>query len=106
MAHHSPTLLDFIPLIVIIAVLALGFFYLRNTYSGPNGKVIVRCQSGHLFTTTWIPFISFKAIRLGLIRFQRGPVGNHWTLVTPVRESELTDEERLTASQYSDGNIP
>lgn len=70
----------------------------------PN--VIVRCRDGHLFMTIWIPFVSLKAIRLGWMRFQRCPVGNHWTLVVPVKKSELTDEERWVAAQSRDSRIP
>jgi hypothetical protein len=69
-------------------------------------EVIVRCRRGHLFTTIWIPGVSFKALRLGWWRFQRCPVGNHWTLVRPVKESELTEEERRLAAEHRDVRIP
>src|SRR5665213_1734793 len=55
-----------------------------------GGNVVVRCRRGHLFTTIWFPLASFKAIRLGWTRFQRCPVGKHWSLVTPVKDSDLT----------------
>jgi hypothetical protein len=77
---------------------------LRGVHGGRN--VIVRCHAGHLFTTIWIPNISFKAVRLGAWRIQRCPVGRHWTLVTPVRPSELTDEERRLASERLDSRVP
>lgn len=67
-----------------------------------GGKLVVRCREGHLFTTFWIPGVSFKALRLGWWRFQRCPVGRHWSLVTPVRESELTEDERALARSRSD----
>jgi hypothetical protein len=70
------------------------------------GKVVVRCRDGHLFTTIWIPGGSFKAIRLGFIRLQYCPVGDHWTFVTPVPDSDLTDRERMLADLYHDGPIP
>jgi hypothetical protein len=54
----------------------------------------------------WVPGGSFKAIRLGFIRFQHCPVGNHWALVTPVRESDLSEEERIMADRYHDTPIP
>jgi len=66
----------------------------------------VRCRDGHLFTTIWVPGVSFKAIRLGWTRLQRCPVGKHWTLVTPVRDSDLTDEERRMAEERRDVRIP
>ena len=71
-----------------------------------GGKLIVRCRRGHLFTTWWIPGVSFKAMRLGWWRFQRCPVGGHWSLVTPVRPSELTEAERDEARSRSDIPIP
>jgi hypothetical protein len=37
---------------------------------------------------------------------QRCPVGGHWGLVTPVRLSELSDEERRSARRSHDVRIP
>jgi hypothetical protein len=71
-----------------------------------GGDVVVRCRQGHLFTTIWIPGVSLKAVRLGWVRLQRCPVGKHWTLVTPVKSSNLTDEERQAARQNHDVRIP
>ncbi len=47
-----------------------------------------------------------KSVRLGWWRFQRCPVGKHWSLVTPVKQSELTEEEKRTASENKDIRIP
>jgi hypothetical protein len=69
-------------------------------------RTVVRCRDGHLFTTLWIPGGSLKAVRLGWYRLQRCPVGRHWSLVTPVDMSELTDDERRTAEQHRDVRIP
>jgi hypothetical protein len=33
-------------------------------------------------------------------------VGHHWTLVTPVTEAELSDEELRVASERHDVRIP
>jgi hypothetical protein len=30
-----------------------------------GGKVVVRCRSGHVYTTIWIPGASVKSLRLG-----------------------------------------
>jgi hypothetical protein len=70
------------------------------------GTVIVRCRAGHLFTTIWIPGASLKSVRLGWWRFQRCPVGRHWTLVTPVRDSDLPEAERTAARQVRDARVP
>jgi hypothetical protein len=71
-----------------------------------GANLVVRCRAGHLFTTIWIPGVSIKALRLGWARFQRCPVGHHWTLVKPVRASELTEEERQFAELHRDVRIP
>ena len=71
-----------------------------------GGRLVVRCRRGHLFTTLWIPGVSIKAARLGWWRFQRCPVGHHWSLVTPVRESELSDDERQAARKRRDLPLP
>jgi hypothetical protein len=71
---------------------------------GPN--TVVRCRRGHLSTTIWIPGVKLKGLDLGIARLQRCPVGNHWSLVTPVRESDLSDEERARARRHRDVRIP
>ena len=76
----------------------------RGYKLGPN--TIVRCRAGHLFTTVWIPGVKLKALDLGFARIQRCPVGHHWTLVKPVREADLTDEEREFAAAHHDIWIP
>jgi hypothetical protein len=71
-----------------------------------GGTVVVRCRSGHVYTTIWIPGISVKSLRLAWWRLQRCPVGRHWSLVTPAQESQLTDDERRLARQHRDIRIP
>jgi hypothetical protein len=71
-----------------------------------GGKLIVRCRRGHLFTTIWIPGASLKAIRLGRWRVQYCPVGRDWSIVVPVRESELTDDEKRLARDRHDVRLP
>ncbi len=73
---------------------------------GIGGKVVVRCRDGHLFSTIWIPGASVKSLRLGWWRIQRCPVGKHWTIVTPVRKSKLTEAQALTASEHRDIRLP
>ena len=69
-------------------------------------RTVVRCRSGHLFTTLWIPGASVKSLRFGWWRLQRCPVGRHWSLVTPVRVSELSDDERRAAAEHRDAPVP
>jgi hypothetical protein len=73
---------------------------------GFGGNVVVRCRQGHLFTTIWIPGASVKALRLGWWRFQRCPVGKHWSIVTPVRRSELSRREQRSARAHHDARVP
>jgi hypothetical protein len=90
----------------IIGLHVAGTVVARRRGYPLGGNVVVRCRAGHLFTTIWIPGASFKALRLGPARFQRCPVGPHWSLVTPVKTANLTDEERETAAARRDIRIP
>jgi hypothetical protein len=94
------------PRLIIIAAILLEVagIWLRTGRVG--GNVVVRCRKGHLFTTIWIPAASVKSLRLGWWRFQRCPVGKHWSLVTPIRDSELTEEEKRAASEHNDIRLP
>ncbi len=69
-------------------------------------STVVRCRRGHLFTTLWIPGASLKSVRLGIWRLQRCPVGGHWSLVTPVKMSTLSEVERVEAAEHRDVRIP
>jgi hypothetical protein len=90
---------------VVLAYVAATIVARRRGYP-MGGNVVVRCRHGHLFSTIWVPGASLKSIRLGWWRIQRCPVGNHWTIVTPVRESELTEAERRLAHETRDMRIP
>src|SRR5581483_1774674 len=94
--------------LIAAGVAAVGIeaaaLWLRTSQWG--GAVIVRCRRGHLFTTIWIPGASVKAVRLLDRRFQRCPVGGHWSLVTPVRESDLTEDEVRQAREHTDVRLP
>ena len=74
--------------------IAAGTIVMRRRGYGVGGNTRRRCHGGHLFTTIWIPAASLKSLRFGWWRFQRCPVGRHWTLVHPVREADLTEDER------------
>ena len=100
---------------VLVYVLALVIFamvaFRAATMSRQRGyrygrDVVVRCRDGHLFTTTWIPMVSFKAIRLGLVRYQYCPVGDHATSVRLMRDGDLTPAERIEASRHHDSGVP
>jgi len=94
------------PLVVILVVIAGGTLMARLLGYKVGGNVVVRCRQGHLFTTIWIPGVKLKGLDLGVARLQRCPVGRHWSLVTPVRASALTDEERRRAEAHHDVWIP
>lgn len=81
---------------VVLGLVVVGVNVLvrRMGYSIP-GRTVVRCSQGHLFRTTWIAGGSLKAVRLGpLTRYQRCPVGHHWAVVHPVKDQDLSDEDR------------
>jgi hypothetical protein len=86
-------------LVVAIVVVVENALVRRRGYSIP-GRTVVRCGSGHLFVTSWIEGGSLRAVRLGpTTRYQRCPVGRHWAIVHPVRDEELTDDERSSLGQ-------
>jgi len=87
---------------VIVAVLAGSTFVARRHGYKVGGRVIVRCRKGHLFTTIWLPGVSLKAVRLSWMRWQRCPVGHHWSLVVPVKDDSLSEQERRTAAEQHD----
>ncbi len=88
-------------LAVVVAVLLLA-----GARSGDRFERIARCRAGHLFMSSVVPGASLKAVRLGRVRFQRCPVGNHWTLVGWVDPSTLTPEEISRAHERHDVRIP
>jgi hypothetical protein len=105
--------------LALAALVAAGGTLLARTFGyrlGPN--TVVRCRRGHLSTTSWIPGVKLKGLDLGLARLQRCPVsdgqnengngrsGGHWSLVTPVRPRDLTDDERRQARAHHDVPIP
>ncbi|HTT29352.1 MAG TPA: hypothetical protein VMG37_13145 [Solirubrobacteraceae bacterium] len=73
---------------------------------GVGGNVIVRCHEGHLFTTIWVPGASVKSLRLGPRRVQWCPVGHHLSLVTLVRESDLSARQLRAARGHKDVRVP
>jgi hypothetical protein len=95
-----------IVLVAAVVLLIVQLAVARRAGYKIGGTTVVRCSKGHIFTTTWVPGVSFKAVRLGLIRFQYCPVGHHWALVTPVNEADLTDEEKRLAAETRDTRIP
>jgi len=80
---------------IVLVIVCVRFLTSRRSgYAGDTMHRVVRCSAGHLFTTTWIPGASLTAIRLGAVRYQRCPVGRHWAIVRPVKDEDLTDDER------------
>ena len=92
--------------LLVVGALAAATLVARRLGYGIGGKTVVRCRKGHLFTTIWIPGVKLKALDLGIARVQRCPVGHHWSLVTPVRDADLTDEERELARTRRDVPLP
>jgi hypothetical protein len=103
----STVLVTIIIIGVVVIALAVGTAVARRRgYSGIGGDTVVRCSKGHLFTTIWLPGVSLKSVRLGMSRYQHCPVGHHWAVVTPVKDSELTDDDRRLAAGQHDVRIP
>lgn len=97
------------PLKAIIAVIAVvGGGTLAGRLAGYKfgGNVVVRCRKGHLYTTIWIPGVKMKGLDFGFARFQHCPVGHHWSLTVPVKESTLSDDEKAEAASHKDVRLP
>jgi hypothetical protein len=94
------------PVALVIAFLVGATVVARRRGYNLGGNLVVRCRQGHLFTTIWIPGVKLKALDIGLARLQRCPVGKHWSLVVPVRDQDLTEEERSFAREHHDLPIP
>ena len=94
------------PVLIIVGLIAGATLIGRRLgYNfGPN--TVVRCRKGHLFTTVWIPGVKLKELDLIVARVQRCPVGQHWSLVVPVRNASLTDNEREFALEHHDIRVP
>jgi hypothetical protein len=91
---------------LIVGLIVAATLIARRPGYKLGGNVVVRCRAGHLFTTLWIPGVKLKALDLGVARLQRCPVGRHWSLVVPVRDADLTDEQRRFAAEHHDIRIP
>ena len=98
------------PILIVVvaagAIVALTVAGRRRGYSGMGRDTVVRCRAGHLFTTIWIPGVSLKAVRMAGRRYQHCPVGHHWSVVVPVPDGELTEDQRLEAAKHHDAHIP
>ena len=92
-------------LLLAVSVLPEVIVLRRRGYP-PAGSVVVRCWEEHLFTTVWVPGVSVKALRLGPWRVQRCPVGQHWSIVTPVSRSDLTEQQNRAAADSRDIRLP
>jgi len=93
--------------ILIAAGVAVGGTLIARRLGYNLGtNTLVRCRQGHLFTTIWIPGIKLKELDLVVARVQYCPVGNHWSLVVPVRNVDLTEEEIQFAREHHDIRIP
>lgn len=88
-------------LVIAVAMIVGGLLNMFERFERP-----VRCSSGHLFTTIWIPLASLKALRLGRRRMQYCPVGHHWAMVAPADRSTASSEDLENAAAVHDIRIP
>lgn len=102
---HPAALIGLAVLIVVIALYAIVTVRTART-NDEGGWSVVRCRQGHLFETVWVPGGSFKAVRLGPLRYQRCPVGQHWAWIRRVDPSTLTPGELADARAARDTWVP
>lgn len=97
--------LSSVALLVVVPVGALLVWLLasaRRAGDRPGPEVTVRCWAGHVFTTGWEPVGPSGMVMPGQIRLRYCPVGEHWTVVTPVRREDLTFAEHWSARHFHD----
>lgn len=88
---------------VLIAAL-IGFFgylvsyILKRRQGGRGVERIVRCDAGHLFTTTW----PTGALAAGGERSLRCPIGDHASLCRPIDPKTLSSAELRRAQSRHD----
>lgn len=97
------------PIIIVIVAALLAFaggavLARRRDYL-KVGETAARCGRGHLFTTAWNRKLTYRELSLGWTRLQRCPVGDHWSLVRPLQDSELTPEEKREAREHRDSPV-
>lgn len=66
-------------------------------------RVVVQCTAGHLFSTEWVDFVSFKAVRLGRKRYQSCPDCGRFRMVRKVSRESLGDARHREAMRHFDG---
>jgi hypothetical protein len=94
------------PVVVAVGVIAGGTVLAQLLGYKLGVNVVVRCRQGHMFATIWIPGVKLKGLDLVVARIQYCPVGKHWSLVVPVRDTDLTEGERQFARARHDLPIP
>lgn len=92
--------------VLLLLLLAVAVPVAVRRRRGVGLERLMRCRDGHLFASTVVPGASIKAVRLGNVRFQRCPVGRHWTLVREVDDASLTPSEREAARSTHDLRVP
>ena len=92
-------------LVVVLGLLGALVPYMKMRGYNFGNDVIVRCAGGHLYMTIWIPGGSLKAVRWGTKRYQRCPVGKHWSLTSQVKDDEITPEIIEEARKFHDIRI-
>lgn len=66
-------------------------------------RVVVQCAVGHLFSTEWVSFVSFKAVRLGRKRYQKCPECGRFRMVQKVSRQSVGDARYREAMHRFDG---
>jgi hypothetical protein len=94
------------PVLIVGVVVAGGTLLARRLGYKLGTDVAVRCRQGHVYSTVWIPGVKLKTVDLAVARFQHCPVGKHWSLVVPVRDGDLADEELEFAQEHHDAPVP
>lgn len=89
-----------LPALVLAGFALLGEWLRREQPA--RFEPVVECSQGHRYRSIWVPGGSLKALRLFNRRFQRCPVGHHWSWTRRIDAALLSDEELESANAVHD----
>jgi hypothetical protein len=91
---------------VSVSALFAGPLIARRLGHKIGRNCTLRYHQRHAFATLWFPGGKIRTNDDGAPRFGRCPLGDHSTLVIPVRDRNLTIEQRLQTAGHHDVRLP
>ena len=89
-----------LPALALIAFQLVGEYLARE--HPDRFDPVVECGAGHRYRSIWVPGGSLKAVRWFGRRWQRCPVGRHWSWTRRVDPDRLSPNDLQAASAMHD----